>query len=128
MTQDELFDFINLQSKFQKRCEEICNLLTPLSYSYNHLSEFYIDDNNVWGEGDEYYGNNGCEHHSNKFPLKFLCASNEDINCYVKKELSLRAHHEQVEKSRLKKITELWQEKRDRKEYERLKKKYEGSE
>lgn len=110
---------------FQARCETICELLTPLNDSYRYLREFEIDDNEVFGEGYEYCTYSGHEHHSQEFPLKFIWEDDEEIKQYVEDELKKREQAKEAERLRIEKLVEEAQEKRDREEYERLKKKFE---
>lgn len=126
MTEKDVQDYILLQDMFQARCEEVCGLLTPLNDYYRYLSEFEICENRVWGEGDEYVGYGGSEHHSAEFPLNFLWEDDEKIKQYVEDELKKREQAKIEERLRMEKLVEEALEKRDREEYERLKKKFEG--
>lgn len=101
-------------------------MLIPLDDSYRYLSEFEISDNEVFGEGDEYVGYGGSEHHSAEFPLNFLYKDDEDIKQYVEDELKKREQEKEAERLRIQKAQEIFQEKRDREEYERLKAKFGG--
>lgn len=124
MRYEDVQDYILLQDMFQVRCEEVCYLLRLLNDSYRYLSEFEISDNEVWGEGDEYVGYGGYEHHSAKFPSNFLWKDDEEIKQYVEDELKKREQAKEAERLRIQKLQEEAQEKRDREEYERLKKKF----
>ena len=115
------------QQEFQRRCEEVCRMLTPLNDSYRYLETFEIIDNEVYGEGDEYYGYGGHEHHSQKFPSNFLWKDDEEIKQYVEDELKRREQEKEAERLRIQRIQEEAQEKRDIEEYERLKKKFESN-
>lgn len=128
MRYEDVQDYILLQDMFQARCEEVCGLLIPLNDSYKCLYDFeiYSDPDEVFGEGDEYWGYGGHEHHSQKFPLSFLWEDDEKIKQYVEDELKKREEAKEAERLRIKKVQEEFQEKRDREEYERLKKKFEG--
>ena len=126
MRYEDVQDYILLQDMFQARCETICGLLTPLNDSCRYLSEFEISDNEVWGEGDEYIGYGESDHHSAEFPLNFLWKDDEEIKQYVEDELKKREEAKEAERLRIKKVQEEFQEKRDKEEYERLKKKFEG--
>ena len=126
MRYEDIQDYIQLQDMIQARCEEVCGLLIPLNDSYKYLSEFEIIDDEVFGEGDEYVGYGGSECHSAEFPLNFLWKDDEEIKQYVEDELKKRKEAEEAERLRIKKIQEDFQEKRDREEYERLKKKFGG--
>jgi hypothetical protein len=124
MTEKDVQDYILLQDMFDARCEEVCGLLTPLDDSYSYLDDFEITDNEVFGEGEEYYGYGGYEHHSQRFPLNFLWKDNEEIKQYVEDELYRRERAKEEERLRNEKLVEEALEKRDREEYERLKKKF----
>lgn len=126
MRYEDVQDYILLQDMFQARCETICGLLTPLNDSYRYLDTFEISNNEVFGEGDEYIGYGESEHHAAKFPSSFLWKDDEDIKQYVEDELKKREQEKEAERLRVQKIQEDFQEKRDREEYERLKKKFEG--
>ena len=109
---------------FQARCKEVCGLLTPLNYSYIYLDEFEISNNEVWGEGDEYLGYGETELHSANFPSNFLWKDDKEIKQHVEDELKKREQAKENERLRIQKLQEEAQEKRDREEYERLKKKF----
>lgn len=124
MRYEDVQDYIQLQNMFQTRCEEVCGLLKSLNYSYMYLSEFEISDNEVWGEGDEYLGYSETDRHSAKFPTYFLWQDDKEIKQYVEDELKRREQAKKAERLRIQKVQEELQEKRDREEYERLKKKF----
>lgn len=127
MRYNDVQDYILLQAMFQARCEEVCGLLIPLNNSYRYLSEFEITDNEVFGEGDEYLGYGESDHRSAKFPIKFLWEDDEEIKQYVEDELKKREQAKIEERLRMEKLVEEALEKRDREEYERLKKKFGGA-
>lgn len=128
MTQKELDKYIKLQEKFQLRCEAICKILEPLSYSYGYLSDFELDvyDAKVYGEGDEYWQYGGPAHHSGSFPVSYLCMSDDAIKKIVEDELKRREEAKLEELKRRENAETILQKKRDREEYERLKKIFEG--
>jgi len=132
MTAKELDKYIKLQNKFQLRCEAICKILEPLSYSYGYLSDFELDvyDAKVYGEGDEYWQYGGHEHHSCAFPVSYLCMSDDDIKKIVEDDLKKKEEARLArlaEQERIQKINAERLEKQEREEYERLKKKFEGA-
>lgn len=122
MTQKELDKYIKLQDKFQLRCEAVCEILKPLNDSCYYLSEFYIDGDKVYGEGDEYWQYGGHEHHCASFPVSYLCMSDDALKKTVEDELKRREEAKEAERLRIQKF----HEKQDREEYERLKKIFEG--
>ena len=126
MKYEDVQEYILLQDMFQARCETVCGLLTPLNDSYKYLDTFEITDDKVFGEGDEYYGYGGHEHHSANFPSNFLWKDDKEIKQYVEDELKKQEQEKEAERLRIQKLQEETQEKRDREEYERLKAKFEG--
>lgn len=124
MTQNELDKYIKLQNKFQLRCEAICEMLKPLNYSYCYLSDFYIDGDKVYGEGDEYWAYGGHDHHCASFPLSCIYMSDSKIKEYVREEIRKKEEAKLAEQARIQKINAERLEKHEREEYERLKKKY----
>ena len=121
MTFDELFDYVNLNDAFEKRCSEICQILKQLSPSYKYADTFEIYNDHVEFTGDEYWEYGGHEEHSGEFPLKFIYAPNEEIEKYVAEKLAER----ECEQKRIDAVLELEKLKIERAEYERLKKKFE---
>lgn len=128
MTAKELDKYIKLQEKFQLRCEAICEILKPLNSSYGCLSDFELDvyDAKVYGEGDEYWQYGGHEHHSGAFPVSYLCMPDDDLKKIVEDELKRREEAKLEELKRRENAAAILQKKRDREEYERLKKIFEG--
>lgn len=126
MKYEDVQDYILFKDMFQARCETICGLLTPLNDSYGYLHVFEILDNEVLGEGEEHLGCGEYDHYSQKFPSNFLWKDDEEIKQYVEDELKRREQAKEAELLRVQKLRKEVQEKRDREEYERLKKKFEG--
>jgi hypothetical protein len=124
MKYEDVQDYILLQDMFQARCEEVCGLLISLNCSYGYLSDFEITNNEVWGEGDEYLGYGESEYHSAKFPSSFLWKDNAEIKQYVEDELNKRREAEESKRLEIQKLLKEVQERKDREEYERLKKKF----
>lgn len=122
MTFDELFDYVNLNEAFNKRCSEICEILRPLSLSYRYADTFEIYNDQVEFTGDEYWEYGGHEEHSGEFPLKFIYTPNKEIEKYVSDKLE----EKEREQKRINDVLDLEKLKRERAEYERLKKKFEG--
>lgn len=122
MTFDELFDYVNLNDAFNKRCSEICQILKPLSPSYGYADTFEIYNDQVEFTGDEYWECGGHEEHSGEFPLKFIYTPNKEIEKYVSDKLAERER----ERKRINDVLELQKLKKEKAEYERLKKKFEG--
>lgn len=127
ITQEELDKYIELQDKFQLRCEAICEILKPLDRSYRYLGDFYIDGDKVYGSGDEYWSYGGHEEHSSSFPLSCICMPDSKIKEYVDEEIRKKEEAKLARQVRIQQINAERLEKQERSEYERLKKKYGGS-
>jgi hypothetical protein len=129
MRYEDVKDYIQLQDMIQARCEEVCGLLTPLNDSYRYLTDFEInlDTDEIWGEGDEYLGYGESDLHSAKFPSNFLWKDDEEIKQYVEDELNKRREVEESKRLEIQKLLKEVQERKDREEYERLKKKFGGA-
>ena len=122
MTQNELDKYIELQEKFQLRCEAICKILKPLNNHYEYLSDFEIVEDEIHGTGDEYWGYGGHESHFSTFSLKFICTPDEEIEKYVSDTLAERERKLKL----INDVKEIEKLKKEKEEYERLKKKFEG--
>lgn len=88
MKKEELENFIELNQKFQDKCEEISLRLGAIDRSYGYLDTFEIDGENIIGSGDEYWAYGGHKHHEGKFPLKLIYSSNEEIEEYINSQIS----------------------------------------
>lgn len=124
MTQNELDKYIELYDKFQLRCEDVCKILKPLNSSYVYLSEFDIEEDEVYGRGYEYFDYGEPEYHSASFPLSCICMPDDKIKEYVKEEIRKKEEARLAEQARIQKINTERLEKQERKEYERLREKY----
>lgn len=120
MTEKQVKKLESLQDSFQYRCEEICKILTPLNQSYNYLSNFEFDGDNIFGEGYEYWSYGGEERHAASFPKRFLYTSNSHIKKYVDSEIKIK----EKEKLAREKMHQENLEKMERQQFEILKKKY----
>lgn len=121
MTEKQVKDFLALNEKFIDRCSKVCWLLRPLDNSFGCLDTFEPDGEFVYGEGDEYWGYGGHEHHGKKFPLKYLWLKDDEIEAIVKKtvEDKKRQIKEREEKQQMEQLE------KERKQYEELKRKFE---
>ena len=116
MTKNELKEFKSLLEIFNERCQEICQYLSKIDYTYKKLTSFNIWDNKIHGEG--YSHNFG--YISKSFPTRFIYAPNSEIEEYVNDILS-KKYEERKERERKNQENI---EKREREELARLKAKY----
>lgn len=87
MTQKQLQEFKRLTDIFNETCSHITTLLVRLSEDFKHMDTFTLDGDEVWCEGDEYWGYGGHEHHCGKFPASLLTLSDSQINQWITIEL-----------------------------------------
>ena len=128
MDYNEVMNFLKLKEKADKRAEEIFNLLESLqefSVSwFMSLSGITYEDGSIWFEC---CGNCRNEYNEEHFgcDIEYLYMSDEEITKLIKdKQEKKRKEKEKQEKETARRMAET-KEKRDRAEYERLKKKYE---
>ena len=128
MNKEQIKQLAELQSIFEKRCSEVTNILGKMDAhcgtEFSNTDTYRLDGTVVMAEGDEYWSYGGHEHHSQKFPSNFLWKDDEEIKQYVEDELKKREQAKIEERLRMEKLVQEALEKRDREEYERLKKKF----
>lgn len=122
MTREEFETYRKYDELFKERCKVICKILTITDRDYYYLDDFYIEDNRVYGEGTEYWALGGAETYCKAFPVEWLYAEDDVIHAYVKEQERIAREKAEAILEKQKELAE----KRDREEYERLKKKYEG--
>ena len=121
MKKEELKQFLELHDKFEDTCSDICHELSNYDHNFIYVEDFYIDEDSVRCEGDEYWPYGGHEHHTKYFDIDLLTYSDNELKEYVSNlilEESEKRAKELVEKEKYKKEQEL-------KELKRLKEKYE---
>lgn len=119
-TDQKINEYRSLHNEFNKRCEEICNILTEIDDQYKYIDTFFIEDNYVACEGENYHIYKKPDHYYKEFPLIYLYMDNDDI---VKHAIGEKKKVED-ERSRFQEQQRLFQEMLDKYEYERLKEKY----
>ena len=121
MKKEELKQFLKLYNKFENRCSFICRELSSWNEDFKFVDQFYIEDNSVRCEGDEYWNFGGHEHHIKYFDINLLTYSDDELKEYVSNLIL-----EESEK-KAKEIAEIEKRKKEQelKELQRLKEKYE---
>lgn len=87
MTQKQLQEFRRLMHIFDDMCDHITTLLVRLDGDFKHTNIYTLDGDEVWCEGDEYWGYGGHEHYSKSFPASLLTLSDSQINQWITIEL-----------------------------------------
>lgn len=121
MKKEELKQFLELYDKFEDTCSDICHELSHYDNDFIYVEDFYIDEDSIRCEGDEYWSYGGHEHHTKYFPINLLTYSDDELKEYVSNlilEESEKKAKELAEKEKYQKEQEL-------KELKRLKEKYE---
>jgi len=121
MKKEELKQFLKLRDKFEDACSDICNELRHYDNNFMYVDDFYIDEDSVRCEGDEYWSYGGHEHHTKYFDIKLLTYSDDELKEYVSNlilEKNKKKEKDLAEKEQYQKEQEL-------KELKRLKEKYE---
>ena len=54
------------------------------------MDTYELDEDEVWCEGDEYWGYGGHEHYSGKFPALLLTLTDDEINKWIDDKLQKR--------------------------------------
>lgn len=117
MTQELLSQLKELDTVFQNRSTEVCELLSPINDDYSHLTEFRLHRDFVDGEGYDWKHGK----YAQRFPQSFLTSTNDEIQEYVNKEL------ERIEQEK-KELNEKFRKEQEEKEYKtylKLKEKFE---
>jgi len=120
MTEEELKQFMVLNNKFIKRCEEVAQIMKRCNYSYNYINDWSLDGDSVYGTGDEYWNYGGHESHSVWFDAKWLTKTDEELNKIADEWL------EEQRKEKAQKLKEEEAKKREQElaELKRLQEKY----
>lgn len=118
MTLNEINQFFDTYDKVESRIKEVASLCTKIC-DCEEITGFSKDSDGdicvrVWSSD--------CGNNAYCFPLKYLAMKDDEIVTYEKKKADEQRRLAEKEKHKEKKRLE-WQERR---EYERLKKKYKG--
>ena len=122
MTQEQVKQLSELQSIFEGRCSHITKILSKMDRycrtGFKYVYHYIMGEDCVTCMGNDIDGDN--EEYSEYFDAKLLYASDEEIEKYAEEAINKAIEEETA---RQKKLHEA-QEMKDRKEFEKLKKKY----
>ena len=126
MKQKDVNEFIRLNKMFDERCDEIVTILSKmdkvLGTNFKYTGTFVPDDDSVFCSGEKYLGYGEYDQYCERFDIKFLTATNDEIRKYV--DDKIQAHlKEREEKENAKKLAFIENEKKLLKE---LLEKYKG--
>lgn len=120
MNKEEVKQLAELQTRFEKRCKEVCSILKDFDGEYEDLDYFIICENEVFGFGHNIYD---YEEVRLEFNASFLTADDDVIRDYVKDEIRKR----EEERQRIKESCEAKEREREMSLLKKLKEKYESS-
>lgn len=120
MTEKEFEKYCELHDKFERDVERVTNHLMKIDKDLAYTDHFWLDEGCVCTEGWERWSYGGEEHHRGRFDAQMLTWSDEKLKKYVDDELEKRRMFA-IEKAEL---TAKQKEEEERREYERLKEKY----
>ena len=119
MNKEEVKQLAELQTKFEKRCKEVCLILKDFDGEYEDLDYFIMGENEVFGWG---HNNYDYEEVTLEFNASFLTADDDVIRDYVKDEIRKR----EEERQRIKESCEAKEKEYEMALLKKLKEKYEN--
>lgn len=128
MTQEEINLAIESYSKLEELVEKVSNKLNqldPKNYrTGNYIENISFEKGVVYVTCDDSYSGCGKEYCYVKFPVSWLSLSDEELENVVITARELRLEKEREKKRLEDEKLKLEKEEKDRKEFERLKKKF----
>jgi len=109
MKKEELKQFLELHDKFGDACSDICNELRHYDNDFMYVDDFYIDEDSVRCEGDEYWSYGGHEHHTKYFDIKLLTYSDDELKEYVSNLILEKNKKKEQELKELKRLKEKYE-------------------
>lgn len=99
MEKNNVEQFLNLYSEFEKQCFRIANKMKVYDKDYAFIDHFRIDtsSNSVIGEGEDRYGCGGCEveYYYVEFDPILLTYTDEELDEYVNNLLEKKRKEEE---------------------------------
>lgn len=128
MTQEEIKLAIELHSKLEELVENVSNKLEKLDSKVyrtgNYIENISFENDLVYMTCDDSYSGCGKEYCHINFPISWLSLSDEELENAVITARELRLEKERENKRLEDEKLKLEKEEKDRKEFERLKKKF----
>lgn len=118
MTQEELHNYLELNSKFTEDCERVCKEMSRFNAEFSDAWKFRCEDDSVYCEGGYSCGGEWCEV-SECFPVELLTYSEEELSKYIDSLFKKQQEERQKELER----KQAREKETDLKEYMRLKEK-----
>ena len=90
MTKEEIKTYLKLQKELETSAKRVAKYFIKLNSSYKFINSWNIDDDLVEGEGSETWSYGGYEDHYVSFDVKWLSATDEELQSYVDSALKER--------------------------------------
>lgn len=122
MKKEELEQFKKDYEKFVEDCTRVANKLSLYDKNYyGFCDQFYMEPDDVFAEGDEYWAYSGYEHHCCRFSAELLTYTDDELDAYVDGLIREREEKKLKEKKKKEEATK----KEELETLNRLKEKYE---
>lgn len=121
MTQEQINMYVDLKEELKKSANRVANYFVKINSSYKFIDSWQLYSDEVEGKGVETWNYGGYEEHYVSFDVKWLYATDEELQNYVNSVLEER-------KQRLTDETRKKNEEKEKKyqKYLELKKEFEG--
>lgn len=122
MTQEQINMYVDLKEELEKSANRVANYFVKINSSYEFIDSWQLYSDKVEGTGIETWNYGGYEEHFVSFDVKWLYATDEELQNYVNSVLEERKQRLNDE---VRKKIEEEKEKKYQK-YLELKKEFEG--
>ena len=122
MTQEQINMYVDLKEELEKSANRVANYFVKINSSYEFIDSWQLYSDGVEGTGVETWNYGGYEEHFVSFDVKWLYATDEELQNYVNSVLEERKQRLNDE---VRKKIEEEKEKKYQK-YLELKKEFEG--
>ena len=122
MTKEQIKIYVDLKEELEKSANRVANYFVKINSSYEFIDSWQLYSDEVEGKGVETWNYGGYEEHFVSFDVKWLYATDEELQNYVNSVLEER-------KQRLTNETRKNNEEEKEKKYQKyleLKKEFEG--
>ena len=122
MTKDQIKMYVDLKEELEKSANRVADYFVKINSSYEFIDSWQLYSHEVEGKGVETWNYGGYEEHFVSFDVKWLYATDEELQNYVNSVLEKR-------KQRLTDETRKKNEEEKEKKYQKyleLKKEFEG--
>ena len=136
MNKDDIKTYLELKERLNSKAIYVCEKLGAISSNYKQTASFEVESIDLTDDGEEVnitsveYFHGESDYWSAYFPSYLLSYTDEELDEYINQELEKQRQEEEQKKKKLEKQLEEQAkelEEKERKEYERLKEKFENT-